>query len=372
MIRSGVYVSMLALCVVLSAAGFHQDAGAAPPNAEQILLKEDHDAKEQELATAKVRQKETMASIEDATETLNECDKLNAVWESEIAVLLTNEDGQFLSAKSDYVKAFNGYFNMPRPKQREVDLLRESLTTLTKPIQALLDDANGAIVPTQELTNQIKEAKEKATLLLAGYEEPVRNIKALVVSAKAEGAKGAGKLRDALDKLNADAALSKGQELDAQVRAKQKETAERLAKAHEESLDNKAKIAEKAAKQDKQIAIEEADEEALVKLAKSPDIQKRLAPFITPGMTQFSGSGMFYNAPDEAKPLSFSIINKANALSPNERGRTKLVILATSRGNDRPKWHTPVTSQDWKWVKENQEYLRQLGPTLIELGMLLP
>ena len=372
MIRPGVYVSMLALCVVLSATGFVQHATAAPSDAEQILLKEDQAGKEQELVTAKVRQKEAMASIEDASEILAKCDKLNAVWESEIAVLLTNEDGQFLSAKPEYVKAFNGYFNMPKPKQREVEQLRESLATLKDPVKAMLDNPLNATIPLPTFLAQIKEAKEKATLLLAGYEEPVRNIKALVVSAKAEGAKGADKLGDALDRLNADAALAKGQELDAQIRAKQKETAERLAKAHEESLDNKAKIAEKFVIQDKQIAIEEADEEALVKLAKSPDIQKRLAPFITPGMTQFSGSGMFYNAPDEAKPLSFSIINKANALSPNERGRSKLVMLATSRGNDRPKWHTPTTSQDWKWVKENQEYLRQLGPTLIQLNMLLP
>jgi len=372
MIRPGVHVSMLALCVVLSAAGFVQHATAAPSDAEQLLLKEGQAGREQELATAKVQQKETMASIEDASETLNECDKLNAVWESEIAVLLTNEDGQFLSAKSKYVKAFNGYFNTPRPKQREVERLRESLTTLTKPIKALLDDAFNATVPAPVLVTEIKQANEKATLLLAGYEEPVSKIKALVVSAKAEGAKGTDKLGDALDKLNADDALSKGQELDSQVRAKQKETAERLAKAHEESLDNKAIIAEKSSKQEKQIAIEEADEEALVKLAKSPDIQKRLAPFITPGMKQFTASGMFYSAPDEAKPLSFSIINRIRALSPDERGLSKLAMLATSKENDRPKWHTPTTSQDWKRVKENQEYLRQLGPTLIQLKMLLP
>lgn len=372
MIRSGIYVCMLVLCAILSAAGFPQDAAAAPPNAEQLLLKEDQAAREQELVTAKVQQKEVMAKIQDATDTLDKCDKLNAAWENEIAVLLTNEDGQFLSAKSDYVKAFNGYFNMPRPKQREVDLLRESLATLTQPIKVLLDDANDATIPTLTLTNQIKEANEKATLLLAGYEEPVRNIKALLVSAKAEGTKGADKLGDALDKLNADDALSKGQELDAQLRTKQKEAAERMAKAQEESLDNKAKLAEKSAIQDKQIAKEEAAEEALVKLAKSPDVQKRLAPFITPGMVQYSKSGAFYHAQDEAKPLSFSAMNTAHALAPDERGRRTLVILATHKGNDRPHWHTPTTSEDWKWVKENQEYLRQLGPTLITLGMLLP
>lgn len=373
MIRRSAYSIIFALALVLPVSVSAQSASPkAPDNAEAILLKEAAVSQEEELSIAKARQKETMSIAQEAAESLDKCASLSKVWESEIVPLLTSEDGQFLTAKPDYVKAFSGYYNAPHPTQREIDRLRESLNTLGKPLKAALDDAASTYVPASGFLSQLEEYKNKAVLFVAGYEEPVRMIKALLARAKSDGKKGADMLGAAVDQLTAEIALEKGQELDAQLKAKQKESAKRMGDAQQQALEDKAKLAEDAAKQDTQIAKEQADKEALVKLARSPDIQKRLAPFITPGMTQIAGMGGFSRAPDEAKPVSFSALNRVKALSPDDRGRNALARLATHPKNDRPKWHKPVTSEDWKWVKENQEYLRTLSPVLIELGMLNP
>ena len=373
MFRCSAHNIVFALAIILSGSVFAQGASPkAPDNAEAILLKEATVSQEEELSIAKARQKETMSIIQEATESLDKCASLSKVWEDEIIPLLTSEDGKFLTAKPDYVKAFSGYYNTPHPTQREIDRVRESLNTLAKPLKAALDDAASTYVPAEAFLSQLEDYKNKAILLETGYEEPTRMLKALLARAKAEGKKGTDMLEAAVDQLAAETALEKGQELDAQLKAKQKETAKRLADVQQETLEDKAKLAEDAAKQDTQIAKEQADKDALIKLAKSPDIQKRLAPFITPGMTQIARLGGFGRAPDEARPLSFSAIDRMKALSPDDHGRSMLVSLATNRNNDRPKWHKPVTSEDWKWVKENQEYLRKLGPILIELGMLNP
>jgi len=361
----------MVLCVLASA----QDAAPKlPADADQILLKEATASHDEELATAKARQKEAMDAAQDTTELLDKCGSLIKAWEKDIVPLLTNEDGKFLAAQPDYVQAFNGYYNSERPTQREIDRLRESLNTLTGPLKAALGKPDNTYTPTPSFTSQLNQSKEKAALFVTGYEEPIRMIKALLARAQKEGKKGSETLSAAVDQLAADTALKKGQELSFQLKAKQEETSKRIADAQQQAVEEKATLAENAAKQDTQIAHEQADKEALTKLAKSPDIQKRLAPFITPGMTQVipNRSGAIVKVPDEAKPLSFSGLNGKGALAPTDDGRTTLVWIATNNRNDRPKWTKPVTSEEWKWVKENQEYLRKLGPVLVELGMLSP
>ena len=375
MLRSCVQGFVLVLSMVLCVLASAQDAAPKlPADADQILLKEATASHDEELATAKARQKEAMDVAQDTTELLDKCGSLITVWEKDIVPLLTNDDGKFLAAQPDYVQAFNGYYNSERPTQREIDRLRESLNTLTGPLKAALGKPDNTYTPTPSFTSQLNQSKEKAALFVTGYEEPIRMIKALLARAQKEGKKGSETLSAAVDQLAADTALKKGQELSFQLKAKQEETSKRIADAQQQAVEEKATLAENAAKQDTQIAHEQADKEALTKLAKSPDIQKRLAPFITPGMTQVipNRSGAIVKVPDEAKPLSFSGLNGKGALAPTDDGRTTLVWIATNNRNDRPKWTKPVTSEEWKWVKENQEYLRKLGPVLVELGMLSP
>jgi len=375
MLRYCVRGFALVLSIFLSISASAQDAASKlPADADQILLKEATASHDEELATAKARQKEAMDAAQDTTELLDKCGSLIKAWEKDIVPLLTNEDGKFLAAQPDYVQAFNGYYNSERPTQREIDRLRESLNTLTGPLKAALGKPDNTYTPTPSFTSQLNQSKEKAALFVTGYEEPTRMIKALLARAQKEGKKGSETLSAAVDQLAADTALKKGQELSVQLKAKQEETAKRIADAQQQAVEEKATLAENAAKQDTQIAHEQADKEALTKLAKSPDIQKRLAPFITPGMTQVipNRSGAIVKVPDEAKPLSFSGLNGKGALAPTDDGRTILVWIATNNRNDRPKWTKPVTSEEWKWVKENQEYLRKLGPVLVELGMLSP
>jgi hypothetical protein len=371
MLRDSICAIIVVLSFALSASVSAQNTPPKlPANAEDILLKEATASHQEELAIAKAKQNEAMDLAQHVTESLDNCASLGKVWESEIAPLLTSEDGKFLTAQPDYVKAFSGYYHVPHATQRDVDRLRESLTTLTKPLKAALGDSDSTYVPKPDFMTQLETYKDKAVFLESSYDEPIRMIKAILARAQKEGKKGTDTLSAAVDQLAADTALEKGQELAAQLKAKQEETAKRMGEAQQQTLDDRANLAEKAAKQDSKIAEAQADKEAQIKLAKSPDIQKRLAPFITPGMTQIGRNRTFRNPPNEAHPLSFSDITQVGALTPTDEGRKELVWIATYYRNDRPKWTKPVTSEEWKWVKENQDYLRNLGPILVELGML--
>lgn len=129
----------------------------------------------------------------------------------------------------------------------------------------------------------------------------------------------------------------------------------------------------------------EAQKRELVDRCKSEEVQTRLAPFITPGYYQPARSA---EMTVDKMPMSLSKLRAFGALSNTPEGYKKLIIVGSySKDKVRPRWgfdYALVQSRSAKDIigqlrpdqmdglKTVQGYLNELGPTLVELGMLSP
>jgi len=126
----------------------------------------------------------------------------------------------------------------------------------------------------------------------------------------------------------------------------------------------------------------EAEKQRLREKCRSPEVANALAPFIGKGYWQ----------PGKAEPgldpgpVSFTAIQAAGALDQTVRGARELYFLGANPKNDRPGvWpdnERLAGFPDEKWLKNKpaareravkaQAFLIELGPTLVELGLLAP
>ena len=116
----------------------------------------------------------------------------------------------------------------------------------------------------------------------------------------------------------------------------------------------------------------EAQRVILREKASDPTVLAKISPFTTPGYYQLNRTST------EKKPLSFSQLQTVGALSPDMKGlKTLLSIAWTSNDRVRPRWSmNPTLFQkspaQLEKVKEAQALLIELGPVLVEKGLLEP
>lgn len=114
----------------------------------------------------------------------------------------------------------------------------------------------------------------------------------------------------------------------------------------------------------------------LIERCKDAKVQQVLAPFLAEGYWQPQGRTT------KKGPMSLKGLEAYGALASGDRGIVLLVKAVCDPDNDRPKWglripNEPVkrslermTPEHIETANEAQRYLRELGPTLVELGML--
>lgn len=360
------------LAFVAASAMAQDDKPAVPANAEQLLLQQASADQKEALALAKTRQREAMAVADEIGEYLDSIAASHSTWEKDITVLLTNEDGKYLTAKPEYVKAFYAYYNTPLPKARESEQIRANLDTLIAPLKDALQDPQNTYLPSSNLTAELEKYRDRAQTMATSAEDPIKAVKTVLARAKTDGTKGTVTLETAVNDFAAASLVANSDEIAKQLQFAQEEAAKRIMKAQKDLIEENARLAETDAKQQAEITKQQSDMKAQAEMLRSPEVQKRLAPFITPGMSQITSGLMRPAKSGPAQPLSFSALNRIHALDDTDKGRQKLVEFATSKYNDRPTWSNPTTDEDWKEVAESQRILREMGPALIELKMLLP
>src|SRR5262249_6348106 len=103
-----------------------------------------------------------------------------------------------------------------------------------------------------------------------------------------------------------------------------------------------------------------------------PETLAKISPFTTPGYWQLN------KIATEKKPLSYSQLQNVGALSPDSKGLTTLLKIAwTSTDRVRPRWTMNPTlflrrPGHLEKVKAAQAILIELGPVLVEKGLLEP
>jgi len=178
-------------------------------------------------------------------------------------------------------------------------------------------------------------------------------------------------------------------ELRERLAASQREMDERLA-----AIDRENKLAEaERMRRDAEANVvardirEDAQRTELISKCNSPQVQRDLAPFLAEGTWQPGDKGP--NARLNMAPMSFSKIQADGALENSVKGVQCFLEIANAncsrrgyytRNNQhydihRPKWgytrHWDKLTQDQlQEIQRIQAQLRELGPTLVELGML--
>ena len=352
------------------------------------------------LAVARTRQTDALSQVRVAT---NACGQLLlnlAEFEKEAAALRTSDAGRQVARFPDLVTLARRLYEVDMrdlPKQPMVISKLEGERRLES---QLVVAAGTGFEPDSALTS----TAQTDTIWANQESSKVQRARALVATLideskiKLPPADSAGPsvtLADAMSNLGRRVAAARQRTITEKTDEADSAAAKTVASAEAgkilaEAKAQAAKIREEAEAQaaklereqlvrnaERKVAAEQATDEALkVQLrarAKDPKIQAKLAPFTTPGYVQFGKDSY-----DKA-PLSYSGLMQYGALSPSKSGLQKLANIARTREDKiRPRWRFHFdndkgwekTTEDREMVMESQQLLIELGPTLVEMGML--
>ena len=118
----------------------------------------------------------------------------------------------------------------------------------------------------------------------------------------------------------------------------------------------------------------ETERQRIIAELNSPEYQALLGPFIHKGYWQPNRA----NRGDEQSGISLQLLRKQNCFAPGTQGLQNLLTLGTNRANkERGPWTFPVRLQrlspeQQEQVQKAQDYLRDYGALMVELGYLAP
>lgn len=229
--------------------------------------------------------------------------------------------------------------------------------------QQIAKDSTRQILVEATVLAELKETKAKAAQLIA---EAQARADRLELQYEAELAE----LRKTIDAQHASIQI--GLEDHAAQLKRQKEEAGAL--RHAQDVDAQLK---------RDTTISEADKKLLIQRCQDPKVQQKLAPFLGQGFLRpdgmiGGGRGGKYDA-IKPVPISYKDLAGLGALDPTAHGCTVLYSVAADYTDTmRPRWPS-VSYGGWQdspatrnLVPDAQKLLIELGPTLVELGLLQP
>lgn len=357
------------------------------------------------LAVARTRQEEVLAQARNATNVLTRLLKQANQVMSDAVALSTNEMGRSVALHPDLVTQARRLFEVNLPSLAPTSDVISRLEAARRIEQQLVDATGTTFEPTPDLMvttqnsalwseQELRKVAEAQTLLSGLIQESRIKVapapltpnsptlqSAISQAAQAELAtrqrtivekttEAKGEAADTIAKaeaqriieearIQASNVLAQANEVKAQ---QQREAMVRTAEGKVQ--DSKAKV-EAVTKEDEARKIE------LRKKASEPEIQTKLAPFITPGYWQPG------TLSTEKKAYSYNQLQGSGALDSTKAGLQKLAHIATDpRDKLRPRWKLGpnwlLKPEQLEKVKEAQQLLTELGPVLVEMNLLEP
>lgn len=342
---------------------------------------------EARLAAAKAAQK---VLTELGSEITRVCDEAAAEverWDKEIPPLLTNDDGKFIAAKPEATKAFRALYDLERPGRSDVVKIRSRAEVLLLPVDKAYKDPNNVWDKTAEAEKQLTALLSQAKSLRDAVRDSRVRLGALVTGSKRDGKAGTLTLQEAINLFVHEEAIEAAT-LIADARTKSRRVNDRLMaetigeadlRDGETATKREAAKREAARQKEERKADDEIREIAKTKLrakAVSSEVQQDLAIFLAKGYSQprTGGSG-FFDRTTESAPVSFTRLKTGGYLDESTDGLKKLLRLGAepNLNNDRPKWKFNafrLDSSNEEFLKRVQAELRELGPVLVEEGLL--
>jgi len=331
--------------------------------------------RKQEAAAVAVRLKATKGDIERALSLAPELRAEIDAWNSQVAPLLTNETGKKIAANEDAVIAFQKLWTAPLVSPSDVQASSERLMELLKPIDEELAKAEPLAPPSQWVTDQVSVEEKKLQSAILDLKTRRQQVQSLVAVAQRVGDESSVSLQQAMDQATVASLDRKNRELATIERETQDKLRElEVARKRIES-ESQIKLAESKVEDAKATGERNLANSKLLEQANSPSTKALLAFFLTPGYVQADKS-----QGTAKRPFSYSGLVAAGALENDEEGLTKLLRLLINQNDKvRPTWpstsgkyHRDLTNEKKEKLQAMQRALAELGPALVELGLLDP
>lgn len=250
------------------------------------------------------------------------------------------------------------------------------LDTLLAPVEAAVKSGSIAGTPSAELSEGLAQLAASIAELRKPYEDGLSAVQAITRAAKARGTRSDQTLKSALQALEHEEALQRAEIIETARAKAHADVSQKLAAAQEALVRANGDREEQSIRDEAAQVAAQARQEALIAKAKNPETLDRLKPFTSKSTMAFRSPGYdrFQWEPDqtEAVPHSFGALSRYGALEQTDKGIKRLHYVVMDKRSGRAVWVDAQTPADWSWIKENQALLRELGPTLVELGYLAP
>ncbi|MEM6484199.1 MAG: hypothetical protein AAF662_04360 [Pseudomonadota bacterium] len=360
----------------------------------------DHVASEQAaIALAEVTR--IIRQGEQAQEDVTRAGRDVAWWQQQSDAIQTNDLGRRLAADPEQVHAFAMLRDAVDPSAgvADVSALADEIEALLTPLRRAREEPGSTYRPGDSLRESIDTVGRRAKLLADSWSDRRAELQALITSASTlppssttllealnQSSQQAAKERIArivaAEEAARDAATSEMASLRARLASERAVADRKLAEAEanlaraeiEEAALSKRASAEALSAQsqlERERNAGEARLEALATKAESPEIKQIFAPLINPGL--FQPSPPRRERGREARPMSFGELARSGSLEPTDEGLRDLMEAVNQRHNrERGSWVEPTAAEDWAELRRRQALLRELGPTMVELGLLSP
>ena len=349
--------------------------GNGPADLESLKEVRDGNQQQEALAVARNLYMELLERGTGVRTDLENLRQLHKQWSTEMATLPESDEGRFIAADPESVLAFRAHTTTIRTiSDVNMDSMATRLDTLLAPVEAAVKSGAIAGTPSAELSEGLAQLAASIAELRKPYEDGLPAIQSITQAAKARGTRSDQTLKSALDGLRQDEAMQRADIIEAARAKAHADVSHKLAAAQEALLRANGAREEQAILDEAERVAAQARLDAIKAKATNPDTLERLRPLISKSTVAFSASSPRHerwNAElTEAIPHSFGALSRFGALEQTENGIKRLHEVVMDHRSKRPVWVDAKTPEDWAWIKENQTLLRELGPTLVELGYL--
>lgn len=380
-------------------------------------------------AAARADLRESTKLLTDAGAQVDQALERITAWETEVEPLRDNAEGRAVAAYTDLAGQIAYVFQQPRPTRSELNLTSEDIKSLRSETDRL-SAATTAQRLTAEQTIKVQELHRRSYEAKKMWTEAVERVRAIAREAQRRGPPTATPVTAAAvatppapsatpTSPAAPAAVTPNTPVPATPAATPSSTSTAAtptnsppppdspppvppqppAKSLQEKVveiidqnqidalkDNMIKEAKR--KRDAELArlkkVEDdlrlaAEKATLVAEARSDEVQRLLQPFLARRNVQprLAGSSVQWRHTVDQQPMSLLALENVGALAETVQGLSTLARVGSHHELSSPRWDYNSSPRTWSAdtqdrLKQVQELLRRLGPTLVDERMLAP
>jgi len=352
----------------------------------------------QKLALAKLKQQQVIDFGGTVTKALDEWRSELDRWESEVVTLLDGDKGKPLAGNKPLIRRFRAVYDHERSGKEDEERLRSQTEAVIAAVKLTNDTPSDGSAPSEEVTTELQGLLRRAREGRDSYRTAREQVASLVKQAKSgtSGAPGTKTLAEALSEQQDAERLASAAVVEAEAAKAREEATRRKAAAEVERLRSEeavtARIAKVKAEQARELGLKEearleaetrmlkakADQARIRRLAADPAIQAQFSAFLANGRYQFAW-GTFGAFPEPASYRTLvnrghlsDITNFTHAMAGRSQSGTGQEAGYFRTENDRPHGSYPTTQAQQRRMEQLFEQFKELAPTWIEMGKLLP